>query len=240
MKNMKSTESVRKGDGQNRGTSRGTIAAAIATVALLATACSSGESATPTSIAATTAPVTATTAVPAPASTAASSTVAPSTTPPAITVAPTSAPPFVTTGQWPEEADILRAYLTNWEVFFEVLGDPENADLARIDEYNTGASAQRLRELVNRYVADGEISVVVPDGATRHDPEVTFVDGDLAQVVDCFVDDSYALTVATGETREDVTTGKWLVQLLLIDGQWKVSELSQEWSRVGVVPCDEQ
>ncbi|HWL44480.1 MAG TPA: hypothetical protein VNQ73_16185 [Ilumatobacter sp.] len=138
-----------------------------------------------------------------------------------------------------EEA-IVAGYLGYWETRFAVNSsetDPDPND-PRLAAYAADAQlatlvaeTQRMRDAGERLAAPAE-----PHGFQQ--VRVVSVDGDAAQVQECFVDDGLVVDRVTSAVLDDqVVTFNTTARLRQVDGVWKVTEIRVIQRGEGVSGC---
>ncbi len=189
-------------------------------ILLLAPACSSGDDDDDTTSPTTTAPTT--------------------TTLPATTTTTTTTPaPTTTTTVADEEAAVIAAYLGSWDTYFAVT-NPAQPDSPLIDQFSTGAAAERVRSVARERLAANEITVVPNPSVMEHDVRVAELEGDTAVIEDCFVNDAFRQDLATGE-QSNVGVGTLLIRATVTrstDDRWLVSDLTVLAQIQGAATCD--
>lgn len=243
---------------------RGATALAVAAIASLA-ACSSGDDTDPATSGppgsapqaggtSSTPPSSVSAAVTsaAPTPTPTTTTVAASTVPASPTSAPGSTgapptPPSTVTGTTDVpvtyasvEDEVAARYVAYWDARHAVLsGDalPDPND-PRLAAHAVGNQLAIVTTEVQRYHDEGR-RVARPTVPADHQVvTVVSVDGDTAEVQECFVDDGMILDRATGAVLEDgVVTINMLGTMHRVDGAWKLAEVTviQHWE--GVAGC---
>ncbi len=211
------------------------IGVAIA-VLICAAACSSDDDAASTHVTeppeATSAPTSTTAATLEPSS---PSTAAPTTTP----AEPEPEETSTTAGQDESSIEILlgdavRAYFDAREAASSgPRPDPTDPALA---EVAASPELERLTQSIQDKVDAGQ--AIRPGEQALAEIRVGFVEqaGDLATAAACSIDDGVIFDVATGDVvNDEVLTHNYRVDLALLDGVWKVTEIVrvQQWEGVG-------
>jgi hypothetical protein len=135
------------------------------------------------------------------------------------------------------EAEILVAVDGYWDSYF-VVNDPPNPDHPDLATYRTGEALEQSKANVQERKDLGQVVRLPDEPEYMHDPRVESVDGDVAVVRDCSVDDSLLVEVGTGQVlNDDVATVLWETHVAREGGEWKVSAnyVTQEWE--GVAGC---
>ncbi|MDZ7734466.1 MAG: hypothetical protein U5R31_16585 [Acidimicrobiia bacterium] len=154
---------------------------------------------------------------------------------------PGSEPPTTSAGDEarpPGHQEILDGYVAYWDARFAAnTGTPNPHDPA-LAEHATGA---QLDAVVAETRANLEAGLVFDE---RHDPadfqEVTVVsvEGDVAEVQECVVDDGLVIDTHTGEVVDDeVSTAQRAGELRRVEGRWRVAATSIIQSWEGVAGC---
>lgn len=122
------------------------------------------------------------------------------------------------------EQKVLADYQAFGEAFL-VAANPPRADHPLLQQYATG---DELRQLVSSFSAMHAGDEVVR-GTIDHAPKVVSLIGDQATIDDCLFDKTGIFHSTTGEQVDTFATDRQLdhVQLVLIDGTWKVSSLKK-------------
>lgn len=166
---------------------------------------------------------------------------APATSPDAASDPPSSpsapsAPPPVT--EESEEAAVLAAYQSYWDTYFRANQDPPQATYEDLERVAAGAALETVRSSTFSYRETGRVFRRPEPSVVEHRAEVIEVAGDTATVRDCYIDDAWIETVATGErANEGVGTQLSIAQMVRGGGAWKVSTLTVEESWEGVAGC---
>lgn len=136
------------------------------------------------------------------------------------------------------EAEIAARYTSFWDARLAANQAPVNPDHPLLPEYATGQQLDNVMSETRRRRDDG-LAIRRPENSvTRHDVQVTAVDGEVATVQDCSVNDGIIYRVATGEVvNDDVVTQSVRATMRLVDAKWKLERatLVQEWQ--GVAGC---
>jgi hypothetical protein len=163
------------------------------------------------------------------------------TAPTPTTLAPTSTTaPTTTTTVVDEETAVIAAYLASWDTFLLVTnpGQPDHPD---IDRFTTGDAAEQLRQTAADRLAANEATQLPEPTQQRHDVTVVRIEGDVALVRDCNIDDSFRVNLASGtRSNDDVATFLWSARMVKgSDGAWRVANLEvlQDWP--GATSCEQ-
>jgi hypothetical protein len=154
------------------------------------------------------------------------------------TVAP-STTTTVTTGD-AAQAEIVDRYKRFWEARFEANQPPPNPDFAGLREYATGAQLDNVIEETTNNLRE-RVALRKPENSVaRSSVKVISVDGEVAKVQECVVDDGivYRYESANKEVVNDaVATHNVEATMRRVDGKWKVelTKIVQRWE--GVAGC---
>ena len=138
----------------------------------------------------------------------------------------------------PADQEIIDAYVAYWDARFAAnsgVPNPQDPALAR---YATGAQLEAVIAETQKNLDAGEAFQPAPEPANFRRVTVVSVDGDRAEVQECFVDDGQVIERDTGAVLDDgVSTQSVIGNLRFVDGQWRVSgsKLVQQWE--GVAGC---
>ncbi len=141
----------------------------------------------------------------------------------------TQAPPVTsttttttTTASTPE-AEVLAAVSGYWSVFFEA-NDPPDPEHPGFGRFYTGDA---LAKSVGNAASRRSMGQAVRPGSQdlfRSRPKVVSIEGDVATVEDCLVDDSTLVDVNSGAVLNDaVATSLMRIDLRQVDGVWRVA-----------------
>lgn len=134
------------------------------------------------------------------------------------------------------KAEVTTAYLAFWEARFKANEDPVNPDDPALRQYATGSQLENVLAETSKRRADGLAFRKAIPSAARRDVTVVEVNGEVATVQECSVNDGVVYRVSNGEVVDgDVVTHSVDASLRLIDGQWKVesTRLIQKWEGIG-------
>lgn len=150
---------------------------------------------------------------------------------------PTSSDGSGTTLDLADQA-IVDAYVGYWDARLAAnTGTPNPQDPA-LTQYATGNQLEAVIAETQKNLDEGRAFQAAPNPANFRRVTVVSVDGDRAEVQECFVDDTQVVERSTGRVLNDaVSTQSVLGTLRLVDGSWRVSgsELVQRWE--GVAGC---
>ena len=133
-----------------------------------------------------------------------------------------------------ELATAVRSYLDAREA--ASAGPVPNPDDPRLSEVAASPELERLIQSVQDKADSGE--AIRPGEQDLAEIRVGFVEaaGDFASVAACSIDDGVIFDVATGDVvNDDVVTHNYRIDLALLSGVWKVTEIVrvQQWEGVG-------
>lgn len=132
--------------------------------------------------------------------------------------------------------EIIDSYIAYWDARIAAntgVPNPQDPALAR---YATGRQLEGVIAETQKNLDEGKAFQPSPHPANFRRVTVVSINGDSAQVQECFVDDGQVIERATGRVLNDaVSTQSVLGNLQRIDGQWRVSgsDLVQRWEGVG-------
>lgn len=133
---------------------------------------------------------------------------------------------------------IVDAYVGYWDARFAAnTGTPDPDDPA-LERYATGAQLEAVIAETRANLEQGTAFEAAPQPVDFRRVRVVEVEGDRAEVQECFVDDGRLVERGTGTVINDtVATQSVIGTLRYVDGAWKVSEtkLIQRWE--GVAGC---
>lgn len=147
-----------------------------------------------------------------------SSTTAPTTS--------TTAPPAT------DEEAILAAYQAYWDTWIAA-NDPPNPDHPDLAKYMAGPAYDNAVEVISKHKALGQAVRLPTDAKYRHMAQIAQIEGNLASLADCSVDDAVIVDEQSGTVVDDSVVTRWVFANLVRDefGQWKVTSTgsNQEW-----------
>lgn len=141
----------------------------------------------------------------------------------------TRAPSSETTSSTTADDDeqlVLDRYVAFWNDGYLAAADPMDPTHPALAEHATGEQLETLERAFLARQTNGEVIRGTLDLA----PRVVSVVDDTATVRDCYLDNTGIYDAATGERRDTATGVRHLITatLVLEDGTWKVSDLTQE------------
>lgn len=137
------------------------------------------------------------------------------------------------------EAEIEAAYVASSRAFIDAAAIPD-PNFPALAATHTGPMFEQRRGVLFGLQADGRVVRYPPNSQYRIevDDESIELDGDVARLEVCVVDDGERVVVATGEV---VAHGLFTVQaraaMQRVDGVWKLAERVQEAEWEGVAGC---
>lgn len=150
--------------------------------------------------------------------------------------APESTPSPAATA--PAESEALAAYQAYWDTYFRANEDPPGATYEDLELVAAGAALETVRSSTFAYREAGRVFRRPPESVVEHRAEVIELSGDTARVRDCYIDDAWIETVATGErANEGAGTQLSTAEMVREGGAWKVSTLVVEETWEGVAGC---
>ena len=152
----------------------------------------------------------------------------------------TTSRPVTTTTADPsvaEEAEVEAAYIASSRAFIDAAAIPD-PNFPALERTHTGPMFEQRRNVLRALQVDGRVVRYPKPSAYRVDVREVSVEGDVARLEVCVVDDGDRVVVATGEV---VAGGLGTVQaraaMRRIDGAWKLAERVQEAEWEGIAGC---
>ncbi len=144
----------------------------------------------------------------------------------ATTGASTTSAVVTTTTIDATEAAVLDGYRAFWAAYLKA-GDPMDPKHPDLVATTTGAQLDQVRRAFLARLAGGE---VIRGRIEPHPKLAGPVQGSMAVVADCYVDDSHLFDAATGGQKDDpaVLTHQVRADMTLIDSRWKVAAIRPE------------
>lgn len=133
---------------------------------------------------------------------------------------------------------IIDAYVGYWRARFTANSGTPNPTDPALAEFATGNQLEAVVKETQANLDQGHAFRAAPNPANFRKVTLVSIDGDRAQVQECFVDDDQVIDRATGNLVDAaVTTQSVAGTLRFVNGRWKVSgtRLVQEWE--GVAGC---
>jgi hypothetical protein len=135
------------------------------------------------------------------------------------------------------EAEIAAAYETASRAFIEAAAIPD-PDFPAFIGTHVGPMLEQRREVLTGLRADGRAIRYPPNSQYRIEVQDVEIDGEVARLDVCVVDDGERVVVSTGDV---VAGGIGTVQaraaMQLVDGEWRLAERTQEAEWEGVAGC---
>lgn len=136
--------------------------------------------------------------------------------------------------------EIIARYVGYWDTRFAVLsadspGDPNDA---RFAEFATGDQISSVSAETQRFNDQGRRLARPPDPVGLQRVVVQSINGDRAELQECFVDDALVVDRASGSVVDnDVVTLNSTATMRFVDGVWKLEKTTviQRWA--GVAGC---
>lgn len=138
----------------------------------------------------------------------------------------------------PANQEIVDAYTAYWDARFVANSGTPNPEDPALVAHASGAQLEAVIAETQRNLDDGVAFQASPVPANFRRVTVISVDGDRAEVQECFVDDVQVVDRTTGQIVNDVVATQSVSGTLrLVDGTWRVSgsDLVQRWE--GVAGC---
>jgi hypothetical protein len=155
----------------------------------------------------------------------------PASTEPPVTVADP------TTTVLSEEDAVLAAYQGYWDTWLAATNppDPDHPDLAK---FAVGVQLARDREAITNYRQLSQMVRLPENAAWSHEAAVASVNGDVAVITDCSIDDSVLLDRPSGRVLNDAVWSYALEATLVREsGTWRVDQLEVRSRWEGIAGC---
>lgn len=136
--------------------------------------------------------------------------------------APTTTTTADVAGTSPEHE--IRQVVEEWyQVALELIEHPDPND-PRLGQYLTGDFLAGFRASLQTQLQDGTIGRLPPQSQSMLRVDEVTVDGDVATITECVVDDGWLIDGATGEILNDrVVTRTRQVTTRRVDGRWRLA-----------------
>ncbi|MCC5954327.1 MAG: hypothetical protein JJU45_20050 [Acidimicrobiia bacterium] len=135
------------------------------------------------------------------------------------------------------EEEVLEAVQGFWDTMIEA-GRPPDPKHSGFERYYTGEALDHSRSRTERMAVLGHV-VDGDAGVDLRGAEVTIESPERAQVRHCLVDDAVVRIASTGEVVSDeVLSGFVELDLVLVDGDWRVSRTDAAGVTQGRSGCD--
>ena len=135
------------------------------------------------------------------------------------------------------EAEVAAAYEAASRAFIDAAAIPD-PDFPAFVATHAGPMLEQRRGVLTGLRADGRVIRYPPNSQYRIEVQDIEIDGDVARLDVCVVDDGERVVVSTGEV---VAGGVGTVQaraaMQLVDGEWRLAERTQEAEWEGVAGC---
>lgn len=152
----------------------------------------------------------------------------------------TTSDPTTTTTTDPDEAleaEIVDAYEASSRAFIDAAAVPDPEFPAFVATH-VGPMLEQRRGVLVGLQADGRVIRYPPNSQYRIEVQDVEIDGDVARLEVCVVDDGERVVVSTGEV---VAGGVGTVQaraaMQRVDGTWRLAERTQEAEWEGIAGC---
>lgn len=136
------------------------------------------------------------------------------------------------------EQEVIDRYIGFWDARFAANSGTPDPDDPALRDFATGQQLEAVITETRRNLDEGLAFRDRDDPAEVRIVNVISIEGDLAVVQECFVDDGLVVRRDTGEVVNDtVATHNVRGELTRVDGSWRVSraQLVQRWE--GVAGC---
>lgn len=137
-----------------------------------------------------------------------------------------------------QEEELTARYLGFWQARFEANQQPPDPDSPALREFATGEQLENVVSETRKRLDEG-LALRAPDpSVASHDVTVVSIDGDRAEVQDCFVNDGVVYDAATGEAVDSSVVTRSVSGVMVREGgDWKLAGATviQEWE--GVAGC---
>lgn len=135
------------------------------------------------------------------------------------------------------EAEVEAAYIAASRAFIDAAAIPD-PNFPALAATHTGPMLEQRRSVLFGLQADGRVIRYPPNSQYRIEVMDVEIDGDVARLDVCGVDDGERVVAATGEV---VAGGLGTVQaraaMRLVDGTWRLAERVQEAEWEGIAGC---
>lgn len=135
------------------------------------------------------------------------------------------------------EEEVTAAYETASRAFIDAAAIPD-PDFPAFVATHVGPMLEQRRGVLTGLRADGRVIRYPPNSQYRIEVQDIEIDGDVARLDVCVVDDGERVVVSTGEV---VAGGVGTVQaraaMQRVDGEWRLAERTQEAEWEGVAGC---
>jgi hypothetical protein len=136
-----------------------------------------------------------------------------------------------------EEADARTAYEAASRAFIDAAAIPD-PDFPALATTHTGPMLEQRRKTLLGLKAEGRVIRYPTPSQYRIAIEKAVVDGDVARLSVCVVDDGERIDAKSGEViASGVGTVRWNAAMQRIDGSWRLAERSEASRQDGVAAC---
>lgn len=136
-----------------------------------------------------------------------------------------------------EEAKVRLAYEAASQAFIEAAAIPD-PNYATLTQTHVGPMLEQRRQTLLGLKADGRVIRYPQPSAYRIKIDDVQIDGEVARLVACVVDDGERVEVATGRViASGVGTVEWSAALRRVDGTWRLAERVEKARWEGVSGC---
>lgn len=137
----------------------------------------------------------------------------------------------------PDTAAVSSAYESASRAFIDAAAIPD-PDFPAIAATHTGPMLEQRRETLRALQLDHRIIRYPQPSEYRIDVEDVTVDGEVARLTVCVVDDGERVNVDTGEVIASGTgTVRWTAAMQRVEGSWRLAERREEARWDGVAGC---
>jgi hypothetical protein len=137
----------------------------------------------------------------------------------------------------PAEQAVLAAYQGYWDVI-RAANDPPDPAHPALRRYATGAAYESVVAAARTNQMARRVLRLPPHSISEHRAQVISIDGDVAMVRDCVIDDGLVIDMETGTVVDDeIVTHQASATLVRQGGVWKVSYTRLERTWQGVAGC---
>jgi hypothetical protein len=136
-----------------------------------------------------------------------------------------------------DEAAVRAAYEAASQAFIDAaaIPDPDHAALAAT---HTGPMLEQRRDTLLGLQADGRVIRYPTPSQYRIDITSVEIEGDVARLIACVVDDGERVDAATGNViASGVGTVEWRAALRRVEGRWLLAERLENQRWEGVAGC---
>jgi hypothetical protein len=158
------------------------------------------------------------------------------TRPPSSTTTTTSASPASTPAS-SDTAEVSSAYEAASRAFIDAAAIPD-PNFPAIAATHTGPMLDQRRETLRALQLDHRVIRYPQPSEYRIDVEGVTIDGEVARLTVCVVDDGERVNVDTGEViASGAGTVRWTAAMQLVEGSWRLAERREEARWDGVAGC---